>query len=266
MLRRSFLGLTGLSLACLLASCAVTPPAVDPAARQALAPTGVLRIGVYAGSPSSMVRDAKTGERVGVALKLGEALAKQLGVPAKVVEHERLALVIDAVTKGEADFTFTNASEARARVVDFTPALIQLELGYLLPSNSPIKSVADVDAPGRRVGVSEGSSSQAALGRQFKMAKLVPAASIQQAQDLMRRGEVDAFATNKAILNEMVSDLPAFKVLEGRWGLENLAIAVPKGRDAGKAYLQQFAKDVQASGLLQSIVSQAGLRGTVKPE
>ena len=80
-----------------------------------------------------MVRNAQ-GEVTGVAHDLGHALAKQLGVPAKVVEFERLVLVVDAVKNAEVDFTFTNASEARAKVVSFTPPLIQLELGYLVPS------------------------------------------------------------------------------------------------------------------------------------
>ena len=63
--------------------------------RQALAPTGVLRVGVYPGSPTSLVRDPKTGKSAGVALELGQALGKQLGVPVQVVEFSRLSLVLD---------------------------------------------------------------------------------------------------------------------------------------------------------------------------
>ncbi len=243
-----------------------TAPLATAAVRQALAPTGVLRIGVYAGSPSSMVRHPQTGEAEGVALNLGLALSKQLGVPAKVVEYERLALVVDAVKAGEADFTFTNASEARAKVVSFTPPLIQLELGYLVPVTSPITDVDGVDRPSVRVGVSQGSSSQAALAKKYQHATLQAASSVKQAQDMLRRDEVQAFATNKAILFEMAQGLPGFKVLDGRWGLENLAIAVPQGRDAGMDYLRQFAKDMQANGQLQTFVQKAGLRGTTRPD
>jgi len=249
-----------------VASAATEAASSAPAAvRQALAPTGVLRIGVYAGSPSSMVRHPQTGETEGVALNLGLALAKQLGVPAKVVEYERLALVVDAVKAGEADFTFTNASEARAKVVSFTPPLIQLELGYLVPATSRMATMDDVDRPSVRVGVSQGSSSQAALAKLYKHATLQAASSVKQAQDMLRRDEVQAFATNKAILFEMAQGLPGFKVLDGRWGLENLAIAVPQGREAGMGYLRQFAIDMQANGQLQTFIQRAGLRGTVRP-
>ena len=212
-----------------------------------------------------MVRNAK-GETVGVAHDLGHSLAVRLGVPAKVVEFERLALVVDAVKTGAVDFTFTNASEARAKVVSFTPPLIQLELGYLVPPDTVIRTVNDVDKPGVRVGVSQGSSSQAALGKSLTQAKLVAADSVKKAQDMLRQGEIQTFATNKAILNEMAQGLPGFKVLDGRWGLENLAIAVPQGRDVGMDYLRQFARDVQASGELQAIIRKADLRGTVQAQ
>ena len=48
--------------------------------RAALAPTGTLRVGVYPGSPTSMVRDEKTGRTAGVALDLGQALGQRLRI------------------------------------------------------------------------------------------------------------------------------------------------------------------------------------------
>lgn len=249
-----------LSAASLIGACAGLTLPVDSAVRQALAPTGVLRVGVYPGSPTSLVRDPRTGKSAGVALELGQALGKQLGIPVQVVEFSRLALVLDGVKAGSVDFTFTNATEVRARDMAFTDPLIRLELGYLVPPQSGL-AVSDVDRAGVRVGVAQGSSSQGALGRLYKNAVIVPAASLAQAQQMLRQGEMDAFATNKGILFEMSDEMPGYRVLDGRWGLESLAIAIPKGREAGMPYLRQFASDAQSSGRLQAIVSAAGLRG-----
>ena len=264
MLRRKLFALT-LGFATLLAGCA-NAPAVDSTVKAALAPTGTLRVGVYAGSPTSMVRDATTGESVGVAFNLGQALGQQLGVPVQVVEFARLALVLDALKAGTVDFTFTNATEIRARDMDFTDPLIQLELGFLVPPNTSLLKVAEVDRAGIRVGVAQGSSSQGSLASVFRSATIVPAASLAQAQQMLLRGELDAFATNKGILFEISEGLPGFRVLEGRWGTESMAIAIPKGRAAAMPYLRRFARDVQASGLLPSVVRRAGLRGTVQPD
>jgi len=249
-------------LPALLAGCAGMSAAPDPQARAALAPTGALRVGVYPGSPTSMVRDQKTGKTAGVALDLGQALGRRLGVPVQVVEFTRVPQVLDAVKAGQVDFTFTNSTETRARDMDFTAALVQVELGYIVPAASAIGTAADVDRPGIRVGVSQGSTSQATLGRQLKNAVLVPASSLQQAQEMLRQRQIDAFATNKGILFEMADELPGMRILDGRWGLEHLAIAVPKGRSVALPYLQQFAQEMRASGALQAAITRSGLRGT----
>jgi polar amino acid transport system substrate-binding protein len=226
-----------------------------------LAPTGVLRVGVYMGSPTSWVRLPQTGESAGIAFELGQTLAKQLGVPVRVVEYPRVAEVIEGLKTGEVDMTFTNASAARAQVVNFTPALIQLELGVLVSANSRIKKFDDVDQSGVRVGVSQGSSSQAALGQRLKNTQVTPVASLDVVQKMLRDGQLDAFATNKGILFELAEKLNGFQVLSDRWGFENLAIAVPKGREAGMPYLQYFAQQMKQTGALQQMAQRAGLRG-----
>ena len=59
--------------------------------RQALAPSGKLRVGVYAGSPTSMIVDPKSREKIGIALDLGRELAREIGVPVDMVEFRRIA-------------------------------------------------------------------------------------------------------------------------------------------------------------------------------
>ena len=128
-----------------------------------------------------------------------------------------------------------------------------------------LELLADVDRPGIRVGVTLGSSSQAALSREFRNAVLVPAPDVKGAIEMLSQRRVDAYATNKAILFEMSDALPGSRVLDGRWGLEHLAIAVPKGRDAGMAWLRGFAEDAQREGMVTRAADRAGLRGLAVP-
>ena len=233
---------------------------IDPHVVKAMAPTGVLRIGVYLGSPTSMVKDAQ-GQARGVALDLGQALGRALGVPTQVVVHERIAQVVQAMTQQEVDVTFTNANPARAKLIDFTAPLLDLELGYAVMSGGP--DMQGIDRAGVLVGVSEGSSSQAALSRQFQAARVVALPSLEQAAEQLRLGQIQAFATNKAVLHELVDAVPGAQVLPGRWGIEHLALAMPQGRALARSYLDQFARDVATQGLLKQAVERAGLRGTV---
>jgi polar amino acid transport system substrate-binding protein len=264
--RRKVLRWAGLALgAALLIGCTTPPPPppAPPEVRRTLAPQGTLRVGVYAGSPTSLV--VQGGNRTGVAYELGRELARRLDVDLELVEYKRVAEVVDAMAVGEVDFTFTNATEARAQRVNFTLPMLSLELGFLVPSGSSVRALADVDKPGVRVGVSEGSSTQGSLGRIYRNATLVPVSSLKVAADLLKQGKLDAFATNKGILNELSDNVPGSRILEGRWGLEHMAIAIPKGRESALSYVSAFSLEVRRDGTLSSIVRRAGLRGTVEP-
>jgi polar amino acid transport system substrate-binding protein len=237
----------------------------DAAVRAAIAPTGVLRIGVYPGSPTSMVR-TPAGESRGLSVELGRALADRLGLPADLVILERVAQVVDGIAAGQVDMTITNASPARAQRVDFSPPVLTLELGLLVMPGSPVTSPDVLDREGIRVGVTQRSTSQTTLGQRLAHATLVPAASMNVAQQMLRDRTVDAFATNKAILFELGDGLPGSRVLEGRWGVEHLAIALPKGLEAGHSFLAAFVADAQRDGSVQRASERAGLRGIAPPE
>ncbi len=235
-----------------------------PQVRQVLAPSGKLRVGIYPGSPTSMVPDAKSGETRGVTYELGQELAKRLGVPFEPVEYRRVAEVLEALKSGNVDFTVTNATPVRAKEIDFTPPLLAVELGYLVVPGSPVTSGTDIDHPGVRVGVSEGGTSHATLSRQLKNATVVPAASVKIAIEFLASRKIDVFMTNKAVLSEMSDALPGSRILEDRWGLETMAIGIPKGRDAGMPYMRDFAAELKAAGAVKRAADRAGLRGAVE--
>ena len=236
------------------------------ALRSVLAPTGTLRIAVYPGSPTSMLPASGTLPMRGVAVEVGRALAARLGVPAEIVVLPRVAEVVAAMKEGRADMTVTNASAERAKDVDFTPPpLLSLELGVLVRPGSPLTQLEGWDTAGLRIGVSQGSSSDRALSATIKLATLVRAPTLEAAGEQLRAGTLDAFATNKGILFELADRVPGSRLLEGRWGLEHVALAVPKGRDAAAAELRRFAEAVIADGTVARAAESAGLRGLAPP-
>ena len=233
---------------------------------EVLAPTGRLRVGVYPGSPTSMVVDPATKQTHGLAYDLGQELARRLQVPVEYVTFQRVADIVTAIKSGEVDFTVTNATPARANDVAFSPPLISIELGYLVPANSSISQASDIDRPGVRIGVTKGSTSERTLPAKFKTATIVPAESVKLAIGMFSRGELDVYATNKPTLFEMSDAMPNARVLDGNWGLEHLALAIPRWREEGLHVVETFVKDVQSSGSLDQIQREAGLRGAVKAE
>jgi polar amino acid transport system substrate-binding protein len=234
---------------------------VTPEVRQALAPSGKLRVGVYADSPFSMVRDPLSGEMKGIAVEFGKALAMRLDVPYEQIEFRRPAEIYEAMKVGHIDMTIANATPARADEFAWSPPLMLIELGFLIHSGSPVATPADVDRPGVRVGVTQGGTMNSALARELKNAVLVPAATLKIGIEMLSEHKVDVYATNKANLFEMSDALPGSRVLEGRWGVEHLAVAIPKGRDAGFAYVRAFAENAKTEGLIAHAAAQVSLRG-----
>ena len=234
--------------------------------REILAPKGKLRVGVYLGSPTSMVRDGKTGEIHGLAFDLGKELAKRLNVEFEQVNYQRISDVLEGMKAGGVDFTISNSTPARAAIVAFSQTLLTIELGYLVAAGSPIASIADVEKPGIRVGVTQGSTSQGTIPKLLPNATVVPAQNYKRAIEMLERGEIDVYATNKPTLFEMSDQMQGSKVLEGRWGEEHLAVAIPKGREAVMEYIRHFVAEVQTSGLLVQAAQRAGLRGMLKAQ
>ena len=257
--------LTSFTLVALsLVGFAVNAQLAPPEPQKILAPSGKLRVGLYPGTPTSIL-DAKSEQPRGVGYELGKALAAKLGVPYEPVVFAKNAEVLEAVKTGATDIAFTNATAARAKEMDFSQPYLEIELGYLVPKDSKIADVPDIDTMGVRVGVTQGSSSDGVLSRDLKNAQVVRVTTLKQGIDMMAEGKIDAYATNKATLFEMSDAVPGAKVLDGRWGFERHAIAIPKGRDQGLLFLRTFANEVMAQGLVKAAVSRAGLRGANVP-
>ena len=238
-----------------------TAAQLDQGARRAVAPEGRLRVGVYPGSPTSMIRDEKSGGQKGLTVVLGKELARRLEIPVEIVEFRQIADVLEALKQGLVDFTVTNASPARAKEIDFSEPVLGVELGYLVPARSSISTFADIDRPGIRVGVTAGGSSHATLSRDLENAAVVPAPAVGAGIAMLAEGRIDAYATNKAILYEMSDQLPGSRVLDGKWGIETFAIGIPKGRGAALASVRVFAEAVKSEGLVKRAVEAVGMRG-----
>ncbi|MEJ5991289.1 transporter substrate-binding domain-containing protein [Ramlibacter sp. PS3R-8] len=236
------------------------PPAATPAERDALAPTGALRVGVYAGSPTSYVA-GESGSPRGVGYLLGRALALCLGTPFEPVIRPRNTQLLQAVGAAEIDLVFTNATGERAKFIDFSGPLLTLDKGVLVPTSSAAFSLGDVTAEGKRIGFTAGSTTAGEFGLLYPEASLVAVTSLSDAAFLLTSSALDGFATNKAILCQLADEMGGGRILDEAWGSEHLALGIPLQRGAGLAFLQRFAAWATESGVVDDAVSQSSLRG-----
>ncbi|MCW2605066.1 MAG: amino acid transporter substrate-binding protein [Pseudonocardiales bacterium] len=238
-------------------------PVRDQAARDQLAPTGVLRAGINLGNPLLVTGRGPHGEPTGVAPDLAAAAAAALGLQVQYIPFPTPSAVAEAAGQDRWDIALIGAEPQRAERVDFTAAYAEIEATYLVPDGSPIRSIAEVDAPGVRVAVTGGAAYCLWLERNLRHATLVTADSLPGAVDVFTRDGLEALAGLRTALVADVGRFPGARVLEGRFATVQQAIGTAKGNRAGSAFLDRFVEDAKASGLVSELITRHGATGLV---
>ena len=252
----------GLS-AFLFSGCASVQTAPAPETKHALAPTGKLRVAFLATAPTHAIKDPATGELKGPAVDLGREMARRVGLPFGPVAYTSLPPLLAGANAGEWDIAMMGVSAERAQHVDFTSPYMVVEFGFLVPSGTAISAVADVDRKGVRIGVLEKSSPDAYLSRTLRNATLVRLPTLGAVVQGLRDGKVDAIYATKATVLAQSINVSGSRVLEGRFGGEETAIAVPKGRKLAASYARQFVEAVKSEGLVKAAIEKAQLHGVI---
>src|SRR5688572_1442362 len=234
---------------------------ITPAVRADLASTGRLRAAINYGNFILAQRDRATGESRGVAVDLAQELAKRLLVPLEIVAYDSGAIMGDAAPSGAWDIAFLGCDPKREALMSFTAAYLEIEATYLVPGGSPLRTAAEVDRERVRVAAPARANYELFLSRNLKAARLVSTASNDAAFDLLKTGQVEALAGLTQALHDKLAQLPGGRIVEGRFMGVQQSIAVPKGRDAGLAYLRQVVEEAKASGLVARAIERTGARG-----
>ncbi len=226
-----------------------------------LAPTGRLRVGLYPGSPTSFLSAEGALPERGLGLELGRAFAAFLEVPFEPVMYETNGEILSAAREELLDLVLVNATPVRAQYLALAEPVLFTDQTYLVGPNCSVTNIAQIDQAGLRIGVSAGSTSEATLPGLLKQAEVVSTQGLDQVVDLIRKGKLDAFATNKPVLFELADRLSGAVILDGAWGTESIALGIPKRREMALETLRNFSQAAQSSGLVEQAVRRAGMRG-----
>jgi polar amino acid transport system substrate-binding protein len=232
-----------------------------------LAPTGKLRAAINFGN-GVLAQKGPKGEPNGVTPELAAALAKRLGVPVDYVIYTAAGKVFEGAKQNAWDIGFIAIEPVRAAEVDFTAPYVLIQGTYLVRKDSPLKDVADVDAPGIRIGVGLGSVYDLYLTRTLKHATLVRApqggagGGIQPFVD----DKLDAAAGVREPLEAYAKAHSDYRVMPGNYEEIRQAIGTPKGRgDAGLTFLRAFVEEMKANGFVADALKRSGQTAPVAP-
>ncbi len=241
-------------LAAILCGCASTP---EPLVSQ----SGTLKMGLYKGSPTSILPGKTFEDSKGVGFELGKLFAQDFHFAYSPIIFEKNADVLAAAKQGRVDMIFTNATPDRMDDFAFSKPVLKIEKGYLIGTQRGIQNIADIDVAGRKIGVSEGSSSQKELAKLIKRAQIITTTSTTSAIAMLKAGRIDAFSSNKAILYEMSDSVPGSRVLSDVIGYESMSIGVPKDRTAVIPKINDWIDKAIKQDQFNEMIKNAGLRG-----
>jgi polar amino acid transport system substrate-binding protein len=171
--------------------------------------------------------------------------------------------VIDAVKNGAADIGFVAFDPVRAEQVDFSQNYALAQNTYLVAESSPIKSVADADRAGVRIGVGARDAGDYFLTRTLKAATLVrnEGGVGDGVVKALLAGELDAYAGNRMRLHEAAKKTSGLRLVpDNFYGVEQ-AVIVPKGESARLAIINRVIDEARASGFMLESIARAELVG-----
>jgi len=235
----------------------MTNAAID-AARNELAPTGTLRAAINFGNAVLAQRDPATGEARGVSVDIARELGRRLDVAVDLVAFDAAGKVFEALKAGAWDVAFLAIDQKRATEIDFTAPYVIIEGGYLVPVDSPLRAIEDVDRERVRIAVGNGSAYELYLSRTIKHAEIVRAPTGAEATALFLRDKLEVLAGVKSPLKKLATTRADVRVMDGRFMVIEQAMGVPKGRAAGARYVGAMIEELKSSGFIASGLGRSG--------
>ncbi|MBY4897083.1 ABC transporter substrate-binding protein [Cupriavidus sp. AU9028] len=239
----------------------------DPDIIAAFAPTGLLRASINLGNPI-LANRGEDGQPGGVSVDLARALAQRLELPLQLVVVDAAGKSVEVVSNEEADVGFFAIDPKRAATIHFTPPYVLIEGWYMVRDTSPLRSNADVDAPGIRVAVGHGSAYDLYLTRELKAAQIVRAPTSPTVVQTFIEQELEVAAGVRQQLEADATRYDGLRLLNERFMVIRQAMGLPQSRgSAAAAYLHAFVEDMKANGFVAQSLKRHGITGaSVAPQ
>lgn len=225
-----------------------------------LAPRGRLRVALNFGNPILAQRDPSTGAPRGISIDIAHELARRLGVGVDFVPFDAAGQVCAALAQDAWDLAFLAVDPARAQEIGFTPPYLVIEASYLVPSASPLTSLAEVDRAGIRIASGKGAAYDLHLSRSLAHAQLVRADTAAGVLPLFREQGLDAAAGIRPVLVRYAQAHPGHRVIDGSFMTIAQAMGTPRPRTTALAFLAGFVEEIKREGFVAAAIERHGQR------
>ncbi|MFI6344042.1 transporter substrate-binding domain-containing protein [Streptomyces sp. NPDC050560] len=224
-----------------------------------LAPHGALRASINLGNP--VMAQGTPAAPAGVTVDIAREVAARLGVPVEFVCFDAARKSYEALTTGAADICFLAVEPAREKEVAFTAPYVVIEGVFAVPRDSSLRTVADVDSPGIRIGVKHGSAYDLYLSRTLRHATLVRG---DEGVDVFRAQGLEAGAGIRQPLAAFAADHPEVRLVEERFMEIRQAVGTAKGRrPESLSFLRGVIDELRTGDFVAESLRRAGHPATL---
>ena len=194
-----------------------------------------------------------------MAITLGQALAKKLGVEAEIIPHNASGEIQNSAADNKWDVAFLPVDAERKKFVDFGNAYHLLQSTFLVRPGSTIRTVTDADAKGVGIGGVANTATFRAAKAATPDATHIEFAKVDLAVEAMNEGRIEAIALSRESLLGLLPKIPGARILDDAFLNSSTSVCVPKGKPAALAYVSEFIEEAKASGLVRKALDEMGL-------
>jgi len=234
------------------------------ALKDEIAPTGKLRVAIAISPAGGAFWSTKTesGGYAGVPVDLGKEMAARLGVPVEYVTHNNSGQIVDAASTGTWDVTFLPKDPERETKMLFGPIYEVADATYIVRAGSTATNFQTLDQPGIKVAAVNNTTTMRGAVAHLKNAKVTGYQTYDEIFNLLKSGEVDAFALSRDQLNAMSKKIPGTRVLDETFKQTVTAVAVPLKHPLAQAFAGKFLTEATSDGTLRKAYDNNGLKDT----
>lgn len=204
--------------------------------------------------------DTQTGAVTGFWGDITAMMATEgLGLKVSWVEGT-WATIVTGIQAGKWEIAPAGLTDARSENALPTRPFAKVDYTMLVKDKSTAKSWKELDQPGKRISVSQGSNTDQALTKVIKQATIV---RVHQEQALLEvlGDKVDAQAVQRDYAMQAIKQYPGLRTVSDAFGSSFIGWYVPKGADDLKAAVEAWLDSAKKRGVVRQLLDKWKLEG-----
>ena len=234
---------------------------MDKEIQTELSSNGVLRAAINMSNFLLVTDKTKEGAPIGVSPDMAKELANKLDLQLKLIPYDTPGEIADDAENDNWDICNIGAEPQRAEKINFSAAYAEIQATYLIPPNSKLQNISEVDIAGNKIAVASRTAYGLWLERNIHNAELIQVEGVGNSFDVFSNENLDALAGLRPALIDDVKKIPGAKILEGQFMAVQQAIGTSNKNIKSSIYIAKFVEEMKKNVFIQKLIGKHNVNG-----